>query len=198
MKLTTWLIKLPVAFLFVALVNATVLAKPGEVQNGGSPRNSLNEVRDKRRALLLVFRSNVLDASDGDKAIIDQVLKADPVPKGRQRWVYGQLAKKLNNYIRKYRSLTAASDLEHADFVISFNLIEYRRILNTIYPYGELFVIAKGSPETQAPPKIVWRSKKILWAADAIGDLIKELKLLRRETSQKTEPFLKPKSATNV
>src|SRR5262245_5036615 len=65
--------------------------------------SSLVEVRDKRRALLLVFRSSVLDASDDERAIIDQVLKADPQPKGRSVWVYSLLAKKLNAYIRKYQ-----------------------------------------------------------------------------------------------
>jgi hypothetical protein len=143
---------------------------------------SLVELRDKRRALLLVFRSSVLDASNNERAIIDQVLKADPRPKGRYQWVYGQLAKKLNGYIQKYQSLTAAQDLSDADYVIYFNLIEYRRILNTIYPYGELFVIVKGSPEAQKPPHVIWRAKKILWAGDAIGSLIKELKTLRGET----------------
>jgi hypothetical protein len=144
--------------------------------------SSLSEVRDKHRALLIVFRSSVLDASDNERAIIDQVLKADPRPKGRYQWVYGQLAKKLNAYIRKYRSLTAAEDLSDADYVIYFNLIEFRRILNTLYPYGELFVIVKGSPETKTPPRVVWRAKKIMLAGDAIGNLIKELKTLRGET----------------
>src|SRR5690349_25026327 len=85
--------------------------------------DSLIEVRDKRRALLLVFRSSVLDAGNNERAIIDQVLKAEPQPKGRYQWVYGQLAKKLNAYIRKYQSLTAAQDLSDADYVIYFNLI---------------------------------------------------------------------------
>jgi hypothetical protein len=144
--------------------------------------DSLIEVRDKRRALLLVFRSSVLDAGNNERAIIDQVLKADPQPRGRYQWVYGQLAKKLNAYIRKYQSLTAAQDLSDADYVIYFNLIEFRRILNTTYPYGELFVIVKGSPETKKPPHVVWKAKKILWAGDAITSLIKELKTLRGET----------------
>jgi hypothetical protein len=144
--------------------------------------DSLAEVRDKHRALLLVFRSGIVDVGDGERAIVDQVLKADPEPTGRNRWAYGVIAKKLNTYIRKYRSLTAASDLSDADYVIYFNLVEYRRILNTIYPYGELFVIVKGSPETQSPPRIVWKAKKILWASDAISDLIKELKTLRGES----------------
>lgn len=144
--------------------------------------SALAEVRDKKRALLMVFRAGVLDASNNEQAIIDQVLKADPEPKGRNRWVYGQIANKLNSYIRKYHSLTAANELSDADYVIYFNLIEFRRILNVTYPYGELFVIVKGSPATQTPPRVIWKAKKMLWAGDAINDLIKDLKNLRGES----------------
>ncbi|HEV8429616.1 MAG TPA: hypothetical protein VGQ41_17070 [Pyrinomonadaceae bacterium] len=143
--------------------------------------NSLAEVRDKHTALLVVFKSRVIDASDRERAIIDDVLKADPNPKGRYRWVYGQLAKKLNNYIQKYKSLSAAKELSDADYVIFFNVVEFRRILNTPYPYGELFVIMKGSPETLKPPHVVWRARKILYSEDAISDLIKDLKAIRGE-----------------
>jgi hypothetical protein len=146
-----------------------------------SARTSLSEVRDKRYALLVVFRSGVVDAGNNERAMIDLVLSADPQPKGRYQFVYGQLAKKLNGYIRKYRSLSAAHELSEADYVIFFNVVEYRRILNIIYPYGELFVIIKGTPENNRPPHVVWRSKKILWAGDAISDLIRELKGLRGE-----------------
>jgi hypothetical protein len=143
--------------------------------------NSLEEVRDKQNALLVVYKSRVIDAGDRERAIIEDVLKADPVPKGRYRWVYTQLAKKLNKYIHKYKSLNAASELSEADYVIFFNVVEYRRILNTPYPYGELFVIIKGSPETLKPPRVVWRAKKMLYAEDAISDLIKDLKAVRGE-----------------
>jgi hypothetical protein len=143
--------------------------------------NSLVELRDKRSALLVVFKSRVIDASDRDSAIIQDVLKADPHPKGRYRWVYAQLAKKLNKYIRKYESLTAAKELAEADYVIFFNVVEFRRILNTPYPFGELFVIVKGSPETLTPPRVVWRAKKLLFAEDAISDFIRDLKALRGE-----------------
>jgi len=44
-----------------------------------------------------------------------------------------------------------------------------------------LFVIVKGSPETLKPPRVVWRAKKVLYAEDAIGDLIKDLKAVRGE-----------------
>jgi len=143
--------------------------------------NSLEEVRDKHNVLLVVYKSRVIDASDRERAIIDDVLKADPQPKGRYRWVYTQLAKKLNKYINKYNSIRAARELSEADYVIFFNVVEFRRILNTPYPYGELFVIVKGSPEMLKPPRVVWRAKKVLFAEDAIGDLIKDLKAVRGE-----------------
>jgi len=143
--------------------------------------NSLEEVRDKHNVLLVVYKSRVIDAADREGAIIDDVLKADPQPKGRYRWVYTQLAKKLNKYINKYNSIRAARELSDADYVIFFNVVEFRRILNTPYPYGELFVIVKGSPEMLKPPRVVWRAKKMLFAEDAIGDLIKDLKAVRGE-----------------
>ena len=153
--------------------------------NEGAPvatTNSLSEVRDMRTALLVVFKSRVIDVSDRERAIIQDVLKADPIPQGRYRWVYTQLARKLNKYIRKYRSLSAATELADADYVIFFNVVEFRRILYTYYPYGELFVIVKGSPEKLKPPRIVWRAKKLLIADDAIGELIKDLKAARGES----------------
>lgn len=144
--------------------------------------NSLAEVRDKRSALLIVYKSRVIDVGDRERAIIDDVLKADPEPKGRYRWVYTQLARKLNKYIRKYKSLNAASKLSEADYVIVFNVVVFRRILNTWYPYGELFVILKGSPEILKPTRVIWRAKKVLSADDAIGDLIKDFKAIRGES----------------
>lgn len=164
----------------VASALLLLFATPGFSQQPA--QSSLADVRNMRRALLIVFRSGVLAVNNRDRSIIEEVLKADPDPRGRNLWVYSQLAKKLNAYIRKYRSITPAYDLSDADYVIYFNVIEYRRILNTTYPYGELFVIVKGSPESQIPPRIVWKGKKILWAGDAISDFIKELKTLRGET----------------
>jgi len=164
----------PILLVFILYVSAA--AQPA-VADG----NSLEEIRDKRSALLIVFKSRVIDVEDRERAIIEDVLKADPVPTGRYRWVYSQLARKLNKYIHKYKSLSAARELSDADYVIFFNVVEFRRILNTPYPYGELFVIIKGSPETLKPPRVVWRAKKVLFAEDAIGDLIKELKAVRGE-----------------
>jgi len=158
-----------------------LLCSSAAAQEPLQPANSLEEVRDKRNVLLIVFKSRVLDVSDREHAIIEDVLRADPQPKGRYRWVYGQIARKLNKYMQKYQSLSAANELSDADYVIFFNVVEFRWILNTLYPYGELFVIVKGSPETLKPPRIVWRARKVLFSEDAIGDLIKDLKAVRGE-----------------
>ena len=168
--------KAVVSILFLLLVSLSAAAQSQAVDG-----NSLEEVRDKRSALLVVFKSRVLDVGDRERAIIDDVLKADPEPKGRYRWVYTQMAKKLNKYINKYNSLAPARTLSEADYVIFFNVVEFRRILDTAYPYGELFVIVKGSPEKLKPPHVVWRARKVLIAEDAINDLIKDLKTLRGE-----------------
>ena len=165
----------PTLLLFVLSFCATAQAPVDDT-------NSLAEVRDKHSALLVVFKSRVLDVADRERAIIDDVLKANPNPEGRYRWVYGQLARKLNKYIHKYKSLSAARELSSADYVIFFNVVEFRRILNTNYPYGELFVIVKGSPEELKPPRVVWRARKVLYAEDAIGDLIRDLKAIRGES----------------
>lgn len=176
-------LKLTLAALVVLLACVSAMGQPeaATVENQNNHVGTISELRDKQRALLIVFRSKVIDADNADKAIIEDVLKADPVPKGRNRWVYNELAKKLNKYISKHRSLMPAQDLADAEYVIFFNVVEYRRILNAIYPYGELFVIVKGSPQESKPPRIVWRAKKMLVAEDAIRDLIKDLKALRGE-----------------
>lgn len=168
----------PILLLFLLYCPAAAAQEPLGVGSG----NSLEEVRDKRNALLVVFKSRVIDVGDRERAIIEDVLKADPEPKGRYRWVYSQLAKKLNKYMHKYKSLSAVTGMSEADYVIFFNVVEFRRILNTAYPYGELFVIVKGSPEQSKPPRIVWRARKVLFAEDAIRDLIKDLKAVRGES----------------
>lgn len=150
------------------------------VKRAAHSQEALSELRDKRRAFLVVLRPGIVDADDNERTLINFVLRADPEPRGRFLWVYSTLAKKLNSYIRKYKSLASARGLADADYVIFFNLLEYRRILDTTYPFGELFVIVKGEPLEQKPPRIIWRSK-VLYSGDAITKLIRELKLMRGE-----------------
>jgi hypothetical protein len=160
-----------------------VLAQPAETpaEQQNNHVGTISELRDKHRAWLVVFKSRVVDAGNADKAIIEDVLKAEAGPRGRYRFVYNELANKLNKYIRKYGSLTSAKNLGEAEYVIFFNVVEFRRILNGVYPWGELFVIVKGSPQESKPPRIVWRARKMMVGTDAISDLVKALKALRGE-----------------
>lgn len=168
------------------LVLATALVAMGQeeaaVVNANSYVGSFSELRGMQRGLLVVFKSRVLSVDNRDRAIIDDVLKADPYPEGRYKLVYNELARKLNKYMRKYGSMSPARDFSDAEYVIFFNVVEFRRILNVVYPYGELFVIIKGSPEDLKPPRIVWRAKKVMVSTDALGDFIKDLKTMRGES----------------
>jgi hypothetical protein len=179
------LLRVACATLFVGVACVTnASAQPAETVAADNQNNhvgTITELRDKQRALLVVFKSRVVDASNTERAIIDDVLKADAQPKGRYRFVYNELARKLNKYIRKYGSMGSAKDLADAEFVIFFNVVEFRRILNAVYPWGELFVIVKGSPQESKPPRIVWRAQKMKVGTDAIDDLVKALKALRGE-----------------
>jgi len=159
----------------------------GQPQNtqpshNGSPAGTvLTQLNGKRSVLLLVLRERIVDSRGDNQALLDLVLKADPRPVMRQRLAYDTIAKKLNHYARKYRSMSAAAQLSDADFIIVFNLLEYRHILNVNYPYGELFVIVKNDTKTEIPLAVAWKSRKIQWAGDAINDLIKDLKTARGE-----------------
>ena len=168
--------------LLLLLISFSAAAQDPGAESAPSEANALEEVRNMQSALLVVFKSRVLELQDRERTIIQDVLKADPAPKGRNRWVYNIIAGKLNKYIRKHKSLIPARVLSEADYVIYFNVVEFRRILYTYYPFGELFVIVKGSPEKLKPPRVIWRTKKMLSAEDAIGDLIKDLKILRGES----------------
>ena len=89
--------------------------------NQSNHAGSFSELLDKRRALLVVFKSRVISVDNRDRAIIEDVLKADPRPTGRYRWVYSQLASKLNKYIHKYQSLSSAAVwVEGEEFGVDF------------------------------------------------------------------------------
>jgi hypothetical protein len=171
------------ALLAIASCTAAAAQQNNSRSQTAHAGHALTELLDKRRVVLVVFRSRVVDVSNNpERAIIEDVLKADPKPKGRFRRVYNIMARKLNQYMDKYRSLTAAEGLADAEYVIYFNVVEFRRILDSVYPYGELFVIVKGSPEHRKPPRIVWRANKVRFAGDVIEDLIKDLKVVRGES----------------
>lgn len=155
----------------------------------GSPPNydiedaagDLTEIKDRRRVALLIVRSSVLDASGSEQRILTEALAAKPRDALKHRYAYGTVARKLNQYMRKYRSLRPVEEIAEADFIIYFKLVEYRRQLNGYYPFGELFIIVNPRPEDQGRARIIWKTKKVMFAEDAVRDFVKELKRVRQE-----------------
>ena len=144
--------------------------------SSSQPSGSLSEIVNKRWAFLLVKRVAVVDASNERNSIIEEALKSDLRPNRRYRAAYNTIADKLNKFMKKYGNMSAVGEINGADYIIFFNLLEYRWPLGTPYPYGELYVIVRPEPGTQGKPRVVWKSKKVMWAADAADDLIDELK----------------------
>ena len=143
-------------------------------------QGSLSELKDKQRVLLLVTRSSVIDSRSIGKSVIADAYKVDP---RRRRYVhtFNSIAKKLNKYIRKYRSISAVDQIRDADYILLFNLLEYRLSLGAFYPYGEMYAILNQPPESQQPPRIVWRAKKVMWAEDAAKEFVNSLRAVRGE-----------------
>jgi hypothetical protein len=162
-------------FLFANFISA---------QNGSAssapPYNSLFEIADKSRVLLLVRRTSVVDVSGKSNSMIEEVLKSDPRQSRRYRLAYNTIAGKLNKYMKKYKSISAVGRIEEADYIIFFNLLEYRWPLGYPYPYGELFVIVNSEAGGGSGPRIVWKSKKVQWAGDAADDLLDDLRSLQK------------------
>lgn len=143
-------------------------------------QGSLAELNDLRHVKLIVMRNSVIDIRDMKKSLIDEAYQAQSTGR-RHIYSFNTLARKLNEYIRKYGSISAVEQISEADFIVLFNLLEYRRFLNGAYPYGELFVILQDKTDAQRPARIIWQAKKVMWAEDAMKELIKELKSARGE-----------------
>ncbi len=94
-------------FLFVVLANHSALSQSPQTSvdgdGGGSIlMGSLAEIRNGRRVVLLVRRSAVIDSRGQARAIINEAYKADPDARFRYPRLFNSLARKLNNYMKKY------------------------------------------------------------------------------------------------
>lgn len=174
--------------LLLLLVLLTSHPPPGQAQQNSSDVNanvvtgSLAELRNRRRVHLMIRRSSVIDSRGLAQTILNEAYRADPDARLRYPWLFNLLARKLNDYMRKHQSISAAQNISEAEFIIFFNLLEYRRPLGHPYPYGEMFVILNDKTGGKSP-RIIWKTRgSSMWAEDAIGDLIKDLKAARGES----------------
>jgi hypothetical protein len=167
-----------VASVGLLFISAAAVAAQNNASVTAPVNGSLSELVDKHRVLLLVKRSAIVDVRGGQSALIEEALRPDTRPMVRRyRMAFNTIAHKLNKFLKKRRNMSAVERVEEADFVVFFNLLEYRWPLGTPYPYGELFVIVK--PEAGARARVVWKSKKVKWAGDAVDDLMDDLKLIQ-------------------
>jgi hypothetical protein len=145
---------------------------------------SLSEIKDRRRAALIVSRVQTVDARDPTRAVLEGYRRAlDGDPPRPHAAGHRLAARRLNKYIRSRRSLTAVETVADSDFVIFFNVVRARRSFMPDEPYvfGKLFVIAHPAREG-APPRIVWESEgEDASVEDAIGDFLKALMTARGE-----------------
>ena len=149
--------------------------------NEGLVTGSLTELRTKRHVFLMVRRSAVLDTRGRAESILKEVYRPDPLTTQRFARTYNTIAGKLNKYMGKYKSISAARDISEAEFIVYFNLIEYRSTFGQPYPYGEMFVILNDRSGVNGP-HIIWKTRKSpIWAEDAIKELIRDLKATRGE-----------------
>ena len=175
--------------LFVVLTSSS---PPQSLQGGQSDNSadsggggvavtgSLVELKNRRRVLLLVRRSAVVDSRGGAEALLKEAYAAAGTPLRYPR-IYNLLAQHLNRYMNRYQSISAARSVPDAEFIIFFNLLEFRRPLGHPYAYGELFVILNDTANGHRP-RVIWKTRKnSMWVEDAVKDLIRDLKTVRGE-----------------
>lgn len=174
---TTFLL---LGLLMICLTNAKSQQQGFDLDDG-VVTGSLTELMTKRHVFLMVRRSAVLETRGRAESILKEVYRPDPLTPLRFARTYNIIAGKLNKYMSKYKSINAARDISEAEFIVYFNLIEYRRPFGQPYPYGEMFVIVNDSSGVSRP-HIIWKTRKSpIWAEDAIKELIRDLKATRAE-----------------
>jgi hypothetical protein len=147
-------------------------------------RGHISELRERRRVALLVSRTQTVDAREPARSALDGYRRAlDGTPPRPHAAAHRGVARRVNKYIREYRSLTAVETVAEADFVIIFNVLRVRRsfVPDEPYVFGQLFVIARPTGNG-APPLIVWESEDNDGSLDdAVNDFLKALKDVRGE-----------------
>ena len=167
---------LSIALLFVAAAAAHAQTRAQD-EVPIVTRGSLEEIRNLKKAHLMIFSSDVVDVREPESGVARAVRNHKPVT-GRQLRVYTEIARRLNKYIRKYGSMVGVTEPESAEFIIAFNLLRYRRILYSLYASGEMYIVINRPDE---PVRILWKTEKEMLSEDATTKLLEALKMLRRE-----------------
>lgn len=167
-----------IPFVIIISCAASFPSQERDAELGDSVVNgSLMELRDRHSVWLIVRRGALLDARGADASVLSEVYREANMRSNYPR-TYNLIAKKLNKYMKERGSITAATNLSDADFILFFNVLEIRRPLGTPYAYGELFVILN----VKSKPRILWKTKRGgMFVDDAVSDFISDLKAARGE-----------------
>ena len=141
-------------------------------------RGNLDELKGKQYMTLVVAKVGVVNANEPERGIVEAALQGKSNGGRRLGPAHFAIARSLDKYAKKTKLLSGVRRISDADYVVFFNLLEYRRILDTNYPYGELYVVVKTPPGQKPPGRIVWQTTKIKYAGDAVEDLLKALKTI--------------------
>lgn len=148
-----------------------------------TPRAPLSELRDKRRALLVVTRSLSIDTSGALRAVLDEIFGDPPRTLPRHDYAYDLIFKRLERYAGEYQSMSVVESMDEAELVVVFKVLKEVRSFAPDEPfvYGEMFVLLTGA-RGRAEPALVWRSKSDhVTPEDAVKEFVKQLKAVRGE-----------------
>ncbi len=153
-----------------------------DVREARVARGSLAEVTGRRNIALLVSRSLVVDAREPALVALEDYRRALAGTPPRQHGAGARLiATRLNKFIRKYRTMTAADTFAEADLVLVFHVTAQRPsvIRNQPYVWGKLFVLAVGA---DLSARVVWESEDDdTPPEDAAEDFLKAFRVARGE-----------------
>lgn len=171
------------AVLFAALL-ALAAATPAAPAPPPPQRGDLTETVGRRRVALIVTRAQTVDARDPARVAFDLYRKAlAGAPPRPHAAAQRAVARLLNKYLNKYRSMTAVETVQEADLVVIFNVLRVRRSFIPEEPhiFGQLFVILRPASAGQAP-RIVWQTEdNATNLEEAVGDFLKALRDARGE-----------------
>lgn len=144
-------------------------------------RGEVSEIRDKRRALLVVSRSYSVDTRGPLRSVVEEVFEKPERAMLRHEYAHALVSRRLERYQREYGGLEIVETLGEADFVIVYKVVALHRSFSEDEPfvYGELFVFLNPTEE-RPQPVLLWRSKGDHVApGEAVGDFLKSLKAVR-------------------
>ena len=144
-------------------------------------RGELSEIRDRRRALVVVSRSYSVDTRGPLRGVFEEVFEKPARAVLRHEYAYELVARRLERYEREYGGLEIVETLEEADFVIVYKVVALHRSFSEDEPfvYGELFVFLNRAPE-RPQPALLWRTKgDHVPPGEAVGAFLKSLKAVR-------------------